>query len=1260
MDGSVQSFSARLRLLRSAERLQASKALTDIFAQISAAPAPRTAEETALQADAALQLGMLARSLREAVLIQRALAALLSLGCFGRAQASLFVQARTLPLAQLTPIITTLPARTVLTLLNTLLQDQPPGDKQYAAWLKSLLPAPGRLEPRESLVFLKTLAAEGTTLAPALRELLLAGALPAAMLQSLAGSPSPGTAEALLRASEILGAPALAQASLDHALRTAGRPGPSRLNPLLAAEHDHPGRDTLLALEMRRLAAHADAPALLATTLCGEPEVLGLVLAQMLSGTKTEAKAALRLLPLLPLNGLDACLDALPPEIQPQALGTVFAAQVRTEPDFLRRFAKTKASALRPELLDALKVCLQRLPAPPPQEPAPVRTPGPDAAPQATARQSAMAENFTGTLPLKDADLSGVVISSQTVEGRTFSSVTLSHGVFEAVVLRRMRLSSCLLAGARFTNCVFQACAFTATDMSHAVFQSCRFDACTFEGCDLSGARLAASALTGCSLTDCTLLGAEWTEARLVNTSTRGCALSGMRLRSCAMDRCAHSRTDLSGGFWHKSICRDTEFTTCSLARTTLSHCETVGLRLAQTDTSGLVVQGGHTNDPAVELARQRTLAGLISAQALPPLPPALLQDEGAAFVWVCVMARLRVDEARRTLCAMRAQNRRRREMAEERLTPEQSQFLALLPVLLATDVLEQALGIQGVPAITLADSTSERGPSQAELAQLAKLFPKHTPASAPRPVLRIEAVYAIGSLGSVAQKSSSDVDCWVCYTPDEPSQAAVTGLKHKLSALEGWAMQQYGLEVHFFAMPLAEVRGNAFGMSDKESSGSAQALLLKEEFYRTALKIAGRDLAWWAAPPGANDETVRLMLAELADLAPRLAHELIDLGQPAPIPPGEYFGACLWQMVKAVHSPYKSVMKLALLEKYAGQGQAMRLLCERIKEAALRGRKRPEDLDPYLALFASTSKHYAALADSASLDLLCECLLLKADVDPAVLPPELVRKEGIPQDAGTFAHSLRLGGMVGRFMIDAYRRIQAGLRQGEGSAHISPEDMTRLGRRIAVNFSQSEHKVALVPFLSEGLRFTELFFYAEKAPGKRTIWAVKGKEKDTGKAAVESLAPIRRDTDPSRLLAWLAINGIADLGQTVHAEKTLAPIAIMDVQALLAELTGFFPRVETLAPDMDEYLRPERVTRACIVLNLPVAQDKNKIMHASVIYATNWGELCCQSFANPDPLLAKSPLAYLSENLAKPVPGDIECTVFVPKRSACPRIKIL
>jgi adenylate cyclase class 1 len=276
------------------------------------------------------------------------------------------------------------------------------------------------------------------------------------------------------------------------------------------------------------------------------------------------------------------------------------------------------------------------------------------------------------------------------------------------------------------------------------------------------------------------------------------------------------------------------------------------------------------------------------------------------------------------------------------------------------------------------------------------------------------------------------------------------------------------------------------------------------------------------------------------------------------------------------------------------------------------------------------------------------------------MLPAELVRKDGVAKDSGSFAHSLRLGAMVGRFMIDAYRRIQGGLGKGGGASRITPEDMTRLGRRIAVNFATSGNKVAVVPFLSEDLRFTELYFYAEKAPGKRTIWAVKGKEKNAGKATVESLDPIRRDTEPARLLAWLSINGIALPGQTVHAEKSLAPIAILDMQSLLVELAAFFPPQETLIPDMDEYLKPERVTRVYLVLNLPVAPDKNKIMHAAVLYATNWGELCCQSFDNPDALLAKAPLQFLQANLAKPITGPIETKVFTPKKSACPKLKIL
>jgi len=388
----------------------------------------------------------------------------------------------------------------------------------------------------------------------------------------------------------------------------------------------------------------------------------------------------------------------------------------------------------------------------------------------------------------------------------------------------------------------------------------------------------------------------------------------------------------------------------------------------------------------------------------------------------------------------------------------------------------------------------------------------------------------------------------------------------------------------------------------------------------------------------------------------------VVDLGQPSAIPPQEYFGACLWQIVKALHSPYKSVMKLGLLEKYADQGQDTRLLCDRIKEAVMRGRRLAEDVDPYLSLFTSIRKHYKRLDSQGSLALIGECLRLKTDVAPEDLPaefetPGLTAAPG--PDTGAFGAAMRLGGMVNQFMISAYRRIQEGLRAHQGAAQISPEDLTRLGRRIAANFAQHPHKVGLVPFLSDEVAFTELFFYAEKAPGKRPIWGVKGKDKDSGKVAVESLAPIRRDTDVVRLLAWLLFNGLYDPRQSVQAERSLAPIALLDMQSLLADLAAFFPRRATLEPDLDEYLRPERVVRAYIIANLPVPTDKNKLVTASVLYSTNWGEVFCQTFDNPSLALQKSPLGFLRESLARPMPQNIELRAFSPKKSAAPRLKL-
>ncbi|MDP3425847.1 MAG: pentapeptide repeat-containing protein, partial [Humidesulfovibrio sp.] len=603
-----------------------------------------------------------------------------------------------------------------------------------------------------------------------------------------------------------------------------------------------------------------------------------------------------------PRTGLAPLLADVPDAERQAVLGRMFLALVRQDPDFLRRAAKALHGMLDTASMQSLASLFAAQAArdeaesaelmAPPARLAPGKAPG--------ARRPSLGEALKDALsPLKDQDYSHSALSGVTLEGSTLVSVNLSASQFSAVSLRRVRLSACAMQGSQFEGCTFQACTFAGVDLCNTFFQNCRFEGCAFERCDAARLRLSSCVLAGCSVAESCLAGAHLTKARLDRLAVRSSAFCGLRAQESALTQCSFTRCDLSGSVLERSALRGSEFVDSTLALLRLRQCEVLGVNLTRCSLPGLGMSGGHTDNPHLFAARGATLAAMLAMldgpdSALTDLPQALRSESGAAFVAACVGRHVRVDEARRTLAAMRGQNQRRIELALQRLTEPQGVFLRLLPQILITDVFEKAQGLKGVPACSLGGAEV-----RVDAALLEKFFPGQTPSpsAAPvsGPVLGIEALYAIGSLGSVAQKPSSDIDCWVCHgEPEGLPQEVREGLRRKLAALELWADEQFGLEVHFFAMTLDEVRTNSFGMSDKESSGSAQAALLKEEFYRTALRLAGRDLLWWTAPPGADAATAQSLLADISALDPRLAAELVDLGQPEPIPASEYFGACL------------------------------------------------------------------------------------------------------------------------------------------------------------------------------------------------------------------------------------------------------------------------------------------------------------------------------------------------------------------------------
>ncbi len=62
-------------------------------------------------------------------------------------------------------------------------------------------------------------------------------------------------------------------------------------------------------------------------------------------------------------------------------------------------------------------------------------------------------------------------------------------------------------------------------------------------------------------------------------------------------------------------------------------------------------------------------------------------------------------------------------------------------------------------------------------------------------------------------------------------------------------------------------------------------------------------------------------------------SNDYINLGSVADIPADEFFGATLWHIYKGIDSPYKSLIKLLLMESYANEFPHIKLLSFEYKQ---------------------------------------------------------------------------------------------------------------------------------------------------------------------------------------------------------------------------------------------------------------------------------------------------------------------------------------
>ena len=328
-------------------------------------------------------------------------------------------------------------------------------------------------------------------------------------------------------------------------------------------------------------------------------------------------------------------------------------------------------------------------------------------------------------------------------------------------------------------------------------------------------------------------------------------------------------------------------------------------------------------------------------------------------------------------------------------LLPAQRQFLDILTALLHCN--HPALpgyGNQSTPC-GIQDYLIRRNVRQL----LERNFPGFKPADSNTQQLEIQGLYLMGSSGTLAQNLTSDLDCWVCLN-EAPSKATRKALQEKLDAISEWA-SKLRLELHFFIMHDESFKQKLRADMSVEDCGETQHYLLLDEFYRTAIPLAGRSPLWWILPcdtkleRDVNEQTEFYSSYRNVILSQKFISQsdYLDFGDTGVIPIREYLSASVWTLYKALQSPYKALIKLMLLESYVVQHGKTQNLSDQLKLLLHKDGVDIKSLDPYVQIYKHIEQYLKDTQQTKRLDLLRRCFYRKIDINVSQLSPALLER---------------------------------------------------------------------------------------------------------------------------------------------------------------------------------------------------------------------------------------------------------------------------
>ncbi len=491
-------------------------------------------------------------------------------------------------------------------------------------------------------------------------------------------------------------------------------------------------------------------------------------------------------------------------------------------------------------------------------------------------------------------------------------------------------------------------------------------------------------------------------------------------------------------------------------------------------------------------------------------------------------------------------------------------------------------------------------------------------------PVIKLFAL--IGSAGTIAFTSDSDLDFWLCGNFKTMDSDSISLLRRKCSLIEKWVMEVRGREVHFYLNDIEQIKMNIFDEDEEYGlTGTSLGQMLKEEFYRSSIIINNVVPFWWVVPADSSDDQYKRWLTVLQDSG--MQDDYVDLGNLAQINRSDFLIAALFQIIKSLGNPFKSLIKLGLLERYINDDKVNPFISNLIKKNVLSGESEKLKIDAYCIMFDQVYDYYRSHSNNMTfINIIKTSFYLKVDPRLSSLPGKGQGEEELRRvmrlytkkwtwDDDVIKHvdnfetwdiesTNKMMNNTKKIILTGYKNILNAL--GDINAEsINKDSLLGINRKIFSHFSSEDKKI------DNTLNFKK--YPPEKLLSLDYIRDVKGNEtwflnkRVVYENKLEKVV-IRKSPHLLSLVVWISLNGLYQKDYTrLEIEQGFYNMDPNYIRDLIPELTANFS-IKGLDLHNSYFLRDPFPLMSYIIIN-PFHRYANQIVEIYYLYHNSWGE---------------------------------------------------